>query len=91
MPALSPKVHFLMLILDIILLDFIYEKWGRLDLNQRTPKRRDLQSVEIQSLTTYFNSYQPKIQYLMFKYLLLMIEKNCLFLVITVPPVSHNL
>lgn len=36
------------------------------------------------------NSYQSKIQRITFKYLLLIAEKNCLFLVITVPPVSHE-
>jgi len=60
-----------------------------MDSNHRRPKPRDLQSDEIQSLPIYHNSYQYKIQYLAFKYLSLKIEKNCLFLVITVPPVSH--
>jgi hypothetical protein len=32
--------------------------WGRLDSNQRRPKSRDLQSVEIQPLPTSINSYQ---------------------------------
>ena len=43
--------------------DFVYENWGRLDSNQRIPKERDLQSVEIQSITKLHNTYQPKKQY----------------------------
>jgi hypothetical protein len=52
-------------------------EWGWVDSNNRNPKVRDLQSVEIQPTTILCNSYQSKIQYLMLKYLLLRVEKIC--------------
>jgi len=41
-------------------------EWGRLDSNQRIPKKRDLQSAGIPPLATHSNAYQPKIQQHMF-------------------------
>jgi hypothetical protein len=46
------KVHFLMIIFDVILLDFVYENWGRVDSNNRIPKERDLQSLAIDRYAT---------------------------------------